>query len=187
MIVVAITHADAKGPAGAKGPIPDRRALTELGAEQVWQAADRLFAEMKKKDSKLHSLHSQEVMIQNIVSSPAARCVSTAALLADAMHQYVKTSEIHLSGRLLQTPGRQLKMGDLCDALSHAKAGATILCTHSDLLGVLPDQKRYDALRDPKDSNFFASKPAIVIFEYEDCAMNVLLCEMLVGGSWLSA
>jgi phosphohistidine phosphatase SixA len=180
MLVIALTHATTRGRDEVhEGQF---RALGEAGTKEVAQAVDRIRSVM---GDVARGLAEGSDFITSVITSPAARCIDTAVKAADALRQYTKVSDVTISKDLAEGKGAQLTIDDLRASLRDVEEGVVLMCAHGDLGAALPDRQKWKSLL--REDNFFRSRPAIVIFEYDGGSgdgIDVKLCEMLEGGVW---
>jgi hypothetical protein len=175
MIVIAVTHADAT----SRNP----RSLSEGGRQQALLAARRI-----------RELIGKRVSLAAVVSSPMARCLETAIVVARELGE--STSEdgsfqgrIHVADRLGQTDAGPRGPDDLFAVLSAYATGdygenrAVLLSTHGDLANMLSGA--CELVEGTASNGWFASRPVIVGFDYASGHVSrVSFCEVFRAGSW---
>jgi hypothetical protein len=176
MMVIGITHPDA----ASRNP----RALSAGGRHQALLAARRM-----------RDLVGDTISLGTVLSSPSARCLETAIIVAREFGETTKEDGIydgrvdvssHLeAGKIPRTPA------DLSAALSCVNGNelwhnrAALMAVHADLANMLSESCAFDAK--VAFEGWFRIRPVVSVFEYtEGRAPEVRSCQTLDGGSWVS-
>ncbi|UCG23810.1 MAG: histidine phosphatase family protein [Chloroflexota bacterium] len=171
MLVTCITHADARGKKHAF------RGLTKQGQKEAESAAER-FRELAEKGVP---------RIGFVMSSPKARCLETAVLLAKALSDFglITTSEVLVDATL---KAGSITGGELADLANMIEARHLLVSAHADLAKALPAGAGLGSTA-VKDG-WFTTRPVLFTIDYEageawDNA-RVLYCEGYVDDDWHS-
>lgn len=176
MFVTCITHADARGKSQAF------RGLTEQGWREVESAAERFRELMEELGT-----NQDEAMprVKAVVSSPKARCLETAVLLAKAISDFklIDTSEVQVEANLKAGSITGQELAELANSL---RTPHLLVSAHADLAKALPapDILASEATRD----GWFTTRPVLFTIDYEvgeawDEA-RVLYCEGYIDEAW---
>lgn len=168
MLITCITHADARDK-----KVHPFRGLTGKGWQEVESAAERFRALIDEETPK----------IDLVVSSPKARCVETALLLAKALSDLCATSEIQLDAGL---KAGSISGNELFDLANRVQSLHALISAHADLVQALPAGTR---LRPSAGQNgWFTTRPVLILLKYEPgepwAAARVLACEGLLDSKW---
>lgn len=170
MFITCITHAAARDKQHAF------RGLTEAGWQEVNSAAQR-FRTLTNVD--------ELPRIGAIVSSPKARCLETAVLLAKALSDFglLDASEVQVDAGL--------KAGSIAGGELPAQANSTaaqhlLVSGHADLAKALPARFQLDA--GAAKDGWFSTRPVLFSVDYEPGQpwenARVLYCEGLIDKRW---
>lgn len=78
--------------------------------------------------------------INEIFSSPYARCVDTVVRFAGSMRQYINTDEIRVRDRLREQRNEgRLTKGEVVSVLDDTHSEVVLLCVHGDLASAIPE------------------------------------------------
>jgi phosphohistidine phosphatase SixA len=171
MLAVLLTHADAQ-----KVESKRFRGLSDQGRNQVDELAYR-FRTLAK--NVIASRAIDQVIIEEVISSPLARCIETALCFSSAINDLTATSELRVHDRLREQLGGQLSARDLISVLDETVSEAVIICAHGDLAGALPPR----TILKPEYNNkgWFTVRPVIVVVEYKRGSewenAKILYCE----------
>lgn len=177
MLILAVTHPDTI----SRNP----RSLSEGGRQQGLLAARRL-----------RELIGKQVFLGAIVSSPKARCLETAILVAREFGETTKADgtydgRVHVVGELEETPGQVKDISALNEALGPFRQGdfespdkAILLAVHGDLANMLNGSAIFT--QEAASEGWFVRRPVIAGFDYTPGRVTVRFCEELQRGSWVS-
>jgi phosphohistidine phosphatase SixA len=170
MFISCITHADARDKKAHRF-----RGLTSRGWREVESAAQRFRALIDEETPK----------IELVVSSPKARCVETALLMAKALSDLCATSEIVLDAGL---KAGSISGNELSDLGNRVHCQHVLISAHADLVGALPAGTRLMPVAAQK--GWFTTRPVLILVKYEPvepwAAAQVLACEGLLDDKWVN-
>jgi Histidine phosphatase superfamily (branch 1) len=176
MMVIAITHADAV----SRNP----RSLSAGGRQQALLAARRM-----------RELVGNAISLGAVLSSPSARCLETAIIVAREFGETTKEDGIY-DGRLnvcshLEAANIPRTPADLSAALSSINGNeswenrAALVAVHADLANMLSESCTFDT--EVAFDGWFRVRPVLAWFLYtESRAPEVSSCETLECGCWVS-
>ena len=170
MFITCITHAEARDKQDVF------RGLTEVGWWQVDSAAQRFRA--------LTTFHELP-HIGAIISSPKARCLETAVLLAKALSNFelLDASEVQVDAGL---KAGSIAGDELPDLADRAETSHLLVSGHADLAKALPASFRLEA--GAAKDGWFSTRPVLFTVEYEPGQpwqeARILYCEGLIEKRW---
>jgi phosphohistidine phosphatase SixA len=168
MFITCITHADARD----KKAHPFR-GLTGTGWREVESSADRLKALIDEETPK----------IELVVSSPKARCVETAILLAKALSDLCATSEIQLDAGL---KAGSISGNELSDLANRVQSQHVLISAHADIVRALPAGTRL--IPSAAQNGWFTTRPVLILVKYDPgepwAGAQVLACVGLSDDKW---
>ncbi len=168
MLMTCITHADARDQKAH--PF---RGLTATGWREVESAAERFRTLVDEETPK----------IELVISSPKARCVETALLLAKALSDLCATSEIRLDAGL---KAGSISGNELSDLANSVQGQHLLISAHADLVRALPPGTRL--IPTAAQNGWFTTRPVLIMVNYDPgepwAAAQVLACEGLSDDKW---
>jgi len=177
MLVLAVTHPDAI----SRNP----RSLSEGGRQQALCAARRL-----------RELIGKRISLAAVASSPAARCLETAILVARELGETTGEDgtyegRIHVVEELQEIRGVPAKsrvdleaaLGSLA-AMKMAEDQAVLLSVHGDLANMLSGSATFTG--ESASGGWFDVRPVVAGFDYSPTGMRLRFCEALRAGGWVS-
>jgi phosphohistidine phosphatase SixA len=166
--MTCITHADARD----KKAHPFR-GLTSTGWREVESAAERFRAFIDEETPK----------IELVVSSPKARCVETAILLAKALSDLCATSEIQLDAGL---KAGSISGNELFDLANRVQCQHVLISAHADLIRTLPAGT--GLIPAAAHNGWFTTRPVLILVKYDPgepwAGAQVLACVGLSDDKW---
>ena len=177
MIILAVTHPDTI----SRNP----RSLSEGGRQQALQAARRL-----------RELVGKQLCLTAVVSSPKARCLETAIVVAREFGETTRddgtyNGHIHVTAELDERSGAPNNIQNINKAISpflhdHSKSEdkTVLLSVHGDLANMLIDSTTF--VEEAASQGSFTVRPVIAVFDYSPDKIVVRHCEVLKAGSWIS-
>jgi hypothetical protein len=188
MRILAVTHPDS----AARSP----RSLSDGGRLQALSAARRL-----------RELAGKKTVLKAILSSPKARCLETAILVAREFGETTKEEEcfdrVEVRAELeegqspIQPDALKGLFGEIRNGLlAQSRQGAQwspdwaiLVSMHGDLVGVIGSSATLATEIAPGSSiasgGWFDVRPVIAVCDYDD-QFSVKNCEALFAGSWAS-
>lgn len=176
MLVLAVTHPDPV----SRNP----RSLSEGGRQQALMAARRL-----------RELTGKKTSLAAVVSSPTARCLETAIIVAREFGETTRDDgtydgRVHVSTELEEAVGPAKGRAELEAALrshmTHDDGKAVLLAVHGDLANMLSGAAEFTKECASGD-DWFDVRPVIAVFEYAVGQITLKFCETLRGGCWISS
>lgn len=177
MLVLAVTHPD---------PISrNPRSLSEGGRQQALLAARRL-----------RELIGKRISLAAVASSPAARCLETAILVAHELGETTKEDgtyegRIHVVEALEQISGAPPKTEGNLEAVLSSLAStkmtenqAILLSVHGDLANMLSGSAEF--IEDFASGGWFSVRPVVAGLDYAETGISLRFCEALRAGGWVS-
>ncbi len=177
MLILAVTHPD---------PISrNPRSLSEGGRQQAFQAARRL-----------RELVGKRVSLTAVISSPKARCLETAILIAREFGETTRDDgtydgHIHVVPELDETHGAANSVRNLNETIRpflhdsvEAADKGILLAVHGDLANMLISSTTFS--EEAASGGWFKNRPVIAIFDYAPGKIMVRHCETIKAGSWTS-
>jgi Histidine phosphatase superfamily (branch 1) len=176
-MVVAVTHPDVT----SRNP----RSLSEGGRQQALLAARRIRELLGKRTS-----------LAAVVSSPRARCLETAIVVARELGETTREDgtyqgHIHVVEELDESETGPRVRADLDAVLSpfakedSGQNKAVLISTHGDLANMLGGTCEF--IDGMVSEGWFEARPVIAGFEYVSGQVaRVSFCEVFRGGSWVS-
>lgn len=170
MLVMAITHPDS----AARSP----RALSEGGRHQALEAARRL-----------RELAGKKVVLGTVLTSPKARCLETAIILARELGETTKDDGHYDSIVVLDKLKEQsepIKPDTFLEVVKRNALAETavLVAMHGDLASALEPHVQFR--EDLVSGGWFTIRPVIACFELELDAIRVVACETYSAGNWVS-
>jgi len=176
MLALLLTHAEARRVAPKTF-----RSLSESGRNQVHEIANHV---EQIFESAVCEIRFAELTIGEIHSSPAARCVESALLFADALRDRVSSAEIRVRDRLREQREGQLSASDLMSVLDDTTSPVVLLCTHGDLASSLPTKPVIKP--EFNDKGWFKPRPVLALVQYNRgsdwSVAKLLACAAMIDG-----
>ena len=192
MLILAVTHPDSI----SRNP----RSLSEGGRQQAVYAARRF-----------RELLGKRILLATVVSSPAARCLETAIIVAREFGETTREDglyggRIQVLGDLAEKSGGPNGPDILRSILETVAAdldrlggnrplpdeAAVLLASHGDLANMLCASTLSGSAQPVRFVNeltaggWFEVRPVLSAFDYQQGKVIMKFCEALRGGVWLS-